>query len=1371
MKRFSIVIFSVLVLLFISGCNNTTNGEVGQVPVYQGMTISSSSDALSSSFNDAILTSLNFNYNQDMSIEDAINEEIDTTTSDEVQYFAARNQDVFITVKLENPDSQVILRFTLNGTIYQSYQFQEGSDSENLILKVNAGDISGIKEFTIDEIKYIENVTNETKDAVIDGNQTVKLGVTYETVPSATIDSLDIHATSISFNVNVSDDIRLIEKSGNTLKAYLYDGNDIVRTIDLVVGSNVVVFDKLAIDSEYEYAIATVYDTLDGIGKRVAILNQETIQTEKIMNISVSNQTQSTIEFILDINDGDEVGAISAIELYKGETLVEALTDLSVREFTGLLSNNEYTIKVTYTYDLNDGVGEQTLITTETVTTLAKATPTVVIDNVVPTQTSIGFGITVTDVDQVGAVSAIELYQGETLVEALTDLSVREFTGLLSNNEYTIKVTYTYDLNDGVGSQTLTINQSATTVAMATPTVVIDNVVPTQTSIGFGITVTDVDQVGAISAIELYQGETLVKALTDLSVREFTGLLSNNEYTIKVTYTYDLNDGVGEQSLVISKNIKTLAKATPVVLIENIVPTQDSITFEINVTDVDQVGSIIAIELYKGETLVEALTDLSVREFTGLLSNNEYTIKVTYTYDLNDGIGSQTLTINQTTTTLSKAVPTVEINTVVPTQDSVAFNIDVTDEDLVGTITAIELYQSDTLIEALTDLNLREFTGLLSDNAYTIQVTYTYDLNNGLGEQTVVTTYNIDSVAKAVPTVSMSEILPYVSGIRLNISVTDIDNTITYYKISIYSNDELIEESSDIGNIIFSNIEGDVTYRIFLSYKYNLNDGKEYPLIEQSYDVQSFLYDGLGTNQDPFQIYTASDMQNIMYYPDSNFILMNDVDISLFEWIPLGSSESPFSGVFDGQNFIISGMTITQTYNYVGLFGVNNGVVKNLSLDTVTIDVHGSIDQIVYAGAFVGLNYGPLENLHTLNGEIELDTFFPNKGYLGGIMGGNTFVTTFSLLSNGLSIKGGNQVYTGGIVGFNTGGVTFNAATNNGSISGGEVVGGIVGYSSTFIKIINSYNTGDIISLNNVGGLAGRLSSRSFIVSSYNSGNISGQQIVSGLVAYGDVEISNSHNSGEITGTTYTAGLLGYALGFESSIINSWNSGIIYGDYVVGGLAAFGSLIIIDSHNFSVISGNTNVGGLLGQGSNGSKIYTSFNLGDVNGGVSTGGLVGKMYKVSITINNSYNFGNITGTTYIGGLIGEIEDDAAVITKSYNTGNITGNSIIGGLVGKSSSIYIYNSINFGDVISNTEDAGGIIGIIPTTYDLGEVYIYCTVTYNGEIIDGIQLGTQIFDGEIITIEFFTDTLLWNPDIWDFTGLDIGNEIYPILTEPYE
>ncbi|MCU0105674.1 hypothetical protein N7603_08385, partial [Acholeplasma vituli] len=446
MKKWIYLLLLVAPVLILSSCTESLKPDGGRAPVYQGMIISSSNINQTSNFNHAILTSLISNDGDQMSIDDEIKDDIDVIDSGEVEYFAVRNQDVLITVKLVNPDSQVILRFTLNGVTYQSFQFQEGSDSENLILKVNAGDVSGVKEFTIDEIKYIENVTNETRDAVFEGDRTVKLGVTYGSVPTATIINSDINATSITLNITITDESDLIDKAGNTIKAYLYNGSEIIDTKDLVLGSNLVRFEKLPFDSEYEYAIATVYDSLDGLGNRVGILHRELVRTKEIITIYSISSTQSSIFYDLNINDMDQVGAVSAIELYRGETLIEALTDLSVREFTGLLSNNEYTIKVTYTYDLNDGAGSQALVISQATTTMTKATPTVVIDNVLPTQTSIGFGITVTDGDQVGSVSAIELYRGETLIEALTDLSVREFTGLLSNNEYTIKVTYTYDL-------------------------------------------------------------------------------------------------------------------------------------------------------------------------------------------------------------------------------------------------------------------------------------------------------------------------------------------------------------------------------------------------------------------------------------------------------------------------------------------------------------------------------------------------------------------------------------------------------------------------------------------------------------------------------------------------------------------------------------------------------------------------------------------------------------------------------------------------------------------------------------------------------------------------------------------------------------
>ena len=68
-------------------------------------------------------------------------------------------------------------------------------------------------------------------------------------------------------------------------------------------------------------------------------------------------------------------------------------------------------------------------------------------------------------------------------------------------------------------------------------------------------------------------------------------------------------------------------KATPSLNIGNVVETQDSVSFELEIVDVDKVGEIKSIELYKEDESVESLEDLNLREFNKLLSNNVYEIR------------------------------------------------------------------------------------------------------------------------------------------------------------------------------------------------------------------------------------------------------------------------------------------------------------------------------------------------------------------------------------------------------------------------------------------------------------------------------------------------------------------------------------------------------------------------------------------------------------------------------------------------------------------------------------------------------------------------------------------------------------------------
>ncbi len=89
-------------------------------------------------------------------------------------------------------------------------------------------------------------------------------------------------------------------------------------------------------------------------------------------------------------------------------------------------------------------------------------------------------------------------------------------------------------------------------------------------------------------------------------------------------------------------------KTYPIIEIGNIEYSVDSIVFEIDIIDPDSVGEVTAIELFLGDELEESFSDLTKREFLDLTSNLEYDIKVTYTFDLKDGLGEQNLVASYT---------------------------------------------------------------------------------------------------------------------------------------------------------------------------------------------------------------------------------------------------------------------------------------------------------------------------------------------------------------------------------------------------------------------------------------------------------------------------------------------------------------------------------------------------------------------------------------------------------------------------------------------------------------------------------------------------------------------------------------------------
>ena len=80
---------------------------------------------------------------------------------------------------------------------------------------------------------------------------------------------------------------------------------------------------------------------------------------------------------------------------------------------------------------------------------------------------------------------------------------------------------------------------------------------------------------------------------------------------------------------------------------------------------------------------------------------------------------------------------------------------------------------------------------------------------------------------------------------------------------------------------------------------------------------------GSGTESDPFIVSNIEDFQNIPRYLGCYFLQINDISFSGQELVPIGTSDSPFSGVYNGNGYKLTDFSI----NYDGSTENNNDIV------------------------------------------------------------------------------------------------------------------------------------------------------------------------------------------------------------------------------------------------------------------------------------------------------------------------------------------------------------------------------------------------------------------------------------------------------------
>ena len=272
-------------------------------------------------------------------------------------------------------------------------------------------------------------------------------------------------------------------------------------------------------------------------------------------------------------------------------------------------------------------------------------------------------------------------------------------------------------------------------------------------------------------------------------------------------------------------------------------------------------------------------------------------------------------------------------------------------------------------------------------------------------------------------------------------------------------------------------------------------------------------------------VYDIEDLYCIRNDMSANYILMNDIDLTEATaeggdwnyggrgWNPIGSNdvygETEFEGIFDGNGYQITGMTINITSvpsgtgtAHLGLFASVSGTIKNLTTEgNITTNMYG---QMFYAGGISALCKGTIINC-----------------------------------TNYVSIN-----------------ITCTGNTSSKTPTAGGIIGSC---SSSSAKIINCINAADIYTFYDYAysssqyafssGIAGYTSSNATIENCINIGNItatgkyeySSYNRANGIAAIAIAK--NCYNIGDIYGRSSSCGI-----GYAAKATHSYNIGSVTGN-------------------------------------------------------------------------------------------------------------------------------------------------------------------------------------------------------------------------------
>lgn len=328
--------------------------------------------------------------------------------------------------------------------------------------------------------------------------------------------------------------------------------------------------------------------------------------------------------------------------------------------------------------------------------------------------------------------------------------------------------------------------------------------------------------------------------------------------------------------------------------------------------------------------------------------------------------------------------------------------------------------------------------------------------------------------------------------------------------------------------------------------------------------IASAFAGGTGTAENPYQIatgaqlaYLASSVNSGETYAGKNFVLTADIDLNKRPWTPIanafsdalfgGSDYRIFAGNLDGQGYAVSNVAIGSEKvplesDVFGLFGVTEGKISNLHLNTVSI--HGKAKNVSgyvigLAGGLIGSASGSVENCHVTG--LTMTMTVPDSGWaaaywIGGLVGALDAEQIDECSASGMIREEWGKGSIGGLIGElgKASKITYSRANVALDVKpdhkGGADVGGFIGKgngkSNAETVIRNCYATGNVTGGAYTGGFAGGIWGLN-IINCYATGNVS--KAAASMASFVGTDASDPSYYGSIINCYATGTVIGTA--------------------------------------------------------------------------------------------------------------------------------------------------------------------------------------------------------------------------------------------------